>query len=199
MLRKIVHRIRNSNTGLPVPHNRFVIPWSWNDKREFYERLTSPLLQVCQVGGKSYRIVTEKLLPDYQHVGSVEELSVLLAAWPEASLEGLDLIILRQPKHKEEILDAAWGRFVPEYKFRHSVQPAIILEATKNFSLTLPRPLPFHWQSELTYLRAQAHSVTAASHYFELKLPPAVVRHTRLCHTLAHEIGHYVQYQQCTE
>jgi hypothetical protein len=181
-------------------NNRFVIPWSWADGREFYERLTHPLVQTCQVGEKSYQVVTERLLPGYHHLASADELQLLLAAWPEADLNGLELIVLRQPKHKEEVLSAAWGRFVSEYRFRGRVQPAVILEAGKNFSLlTLPRPLPFHWQSELAFLRTQGVAITEAGSTFSVKMPPEVARHTRLYHTLAHEIGHYVQYRKCTE
>src|SRR5262249_2359915 len=123
------------------------------------------------------------------------DISYLLRFVPPADLEELDFIVLRQPKRKEEVLNAAWGRWVPSVDIDKYEGSAIFLEAT-------PLSPPLRWskslspdrQIELERLRDDGHKIIATKRKYEISLSLESVRATQLYRTLLHEIGHHVDF-----
>jgi len=122
----------------------------------------------------------------------------VLSYCPANDLEGLNLIILRQPKRKEEIFRPCWGRLIYQFEYNGELQPANILEA---INLSMDRELksvlkksmisPFY-KKELLFLQAEGHEVIDMGRSIIVRTTFQAAKNTQLYRTLLHEIGHYV-------
>src|SRR5262249_28201294 len=111
-------------------------------------------------------------------------------------LKELDLIILRQPKIKEEILSGCWGRLAFSVEINGNQGPAIFLEATNvRKPIRWIKNLSPNMQAELERLYLDGHKITIGRKYINIDLSIDSVRCTQLYRTLPHEIGHWVDYQ----
>lgn len=190
---------RNRNIGTAKQghglENKMSIPRPSVTAKFFYERLGDYKRNEIEINGKKYIFVIETTLADSQHACSIEDVARVLEFIPPADLEGLDLIVFRQPKRKEWILSSVWGRLIYCYEFEKRLCPAIILEAVdytekirwkKRFSVDDRR--------ELQCLIEDGHPIIDTGRFYEAPCEHANVRNTQLFRTLPHEIGHYLDY-----
>lgn len=192
---------RNRNIGTARrghgQDNRLVIPTYQHPELAFYyERLRNYVPVPREVHGRQITFLVEETRADCFHSCTVDDVTHVLRFVPPDDLRGVELIVLRQPKRKEEVLNAAWGRWVPYAviggKYRGS---AIILEA-------VPPDKPMRWSKSLTpnaakeleRLEADGHSVSAAGKHHTVSLTLESARATQLYRTLLHEIGHHVDH-----
>jgi hypothetical protein len=193
-----IKRNRNSgtkNAGFKRQSN-FQIPSQ--NHNPFYENLKS--IESCSknICGRDYRFVIEKLNKDYSYACCVDEICNVLEHVPNTDLEGLNLIIFRQPKEKEFVLNSCWGRLIYYYKYQNKLQPAIILEAINlNRCIRMKKAniSPF-LQRELNMLEYEGHEIVYDKKYLTIKTTFQSAKITQLYRTLLHEIGHYVYYKK---
>jgi len=188
---------RNKNIGTAKQghgqNNALTLPRSGD--KVYYEKLVDPVAETRTVNGHAFLFVTEKTKPEYQHACSVDDIIAVIAAILKEDYGDLRFIVLRQPKRKEEILSAVWGRFVPAYAFGKETAPAIILEAVnykKPFKCS--KKLSVEWKKEIDRLVADGHKVTDDGRNYIIHCDLNSVRNTQLYRTLPHEFGHYVHY-----
>src|SRR5262249_19644032 len=119
-------RRRNRNLGTTrAGHgqdNRLVIPTSQGWDGHFAERLTSCQTVTRAVFGRRFSVLVENTRPGCVHPCTPDDIFRMLESIPAADRQGLDFLILRQPRRKEEILSPCWGRLL-------YAGPKIILEA----------------------------------------------------------------------
>jgi hypothetical protein len=175
-------------------NNRLVIPTrlhpSWIS---FTENLNDYTSQIRLIHINPIAFLTEKPRVGCFHACSVEEIEQILLRISAEDLDGLELIVLRQPKRKEEILSPVWGRYIPYLQIGKFNGSAIVLE-----SLDLSRPL--RWkkpilsgdEEEIALLCAEGHTITETKRYLEISSTLESVRQTQLFRTLPHEVGHHV-------
>ncbi len=121
-----VRRSRNIGTAKQGKgaDNLFDIPESWYDARRYYEKLDS-LLELKLHG---WTILVESTREQSVHACTVEDILQVLSWLPPTDLKGLSLLVLRQPKRKEELLNPVRGRLIYTFEYQKP-QPAIILES----------------------------------------------------------------------
>lgn len=174
----------------------FRIPWQ--GRAPFYENLESAELYQREINGKRYSFAVEKLKRGYRHICSVDEICDVIKYVPEEDLEGLSLIVLRQPKKKEEIFSPCWGRLQYDYKYGNRTQPAILLEA-----LDLGRPMkirktgisPF-FRKELNRLEKEGAEILNDKRRLTVRITFQSAKNIQLYRTLLHEVRHYVSYKK---
>jgi len=173
-------------------NNRMGIPESLNGPA-FFEKLEN----VVQVKFGGFRILVEATRENSVHACTVEDLITVLKLIPAADLGELNLIVLRQPKRKEEMLNPAWGRLIYNFGFEHVIQPAIILEAVDlTGKITRNKKMSVAGQDEFIRLQQDGHLFSTEKRAYIAPNHLEAVRNTQLFRTLFHEIGHYVEYQQ---
>lgn len=166
----------------------------------FTEQLGAYSVKEYDVNGQQVRIVTEALRSDCIHACTAEEIVAVLTCIPPADLKDLRLIVLRQPKRKEYLLQPVWGRLSYAYEFEGELQAAILLEAVpKDVTHTWSRKLSPADQHELEQFRAEGHHVLEDKRSFRVRSSPEAARQTQLFRTLPHEVGHYVHYLSYAE
>jgi hypothetical protein len=112
---------------------------------------------------------------------------------PSLDFDGIDFIVLRQPKRKEEIINPVWGRIAYFAEIGAHQGRAIFIEA-------LPPSKPMRWsksltpdrQQELKNLREDGHEIITTRHDHKINVSLESIRATQLYRTLLHEIGHSV-------
>jgi len=188
---------RNRNIGTAKQghgqNNALTLPRSGD--KAYYEELMDPVAEKRTVNGHEFLFVTEKTKRSYRHACSVEEVCAVIMRIPDGDYCNMRFIVLRQPKRKEEILSAVWGRFVPKYAFGKETAPAIIIEAVNcNKALKWPKKLSVEDKRELNRLAADGHAITDDGRHFVIQSDPDSVRRTQLFRTIPHEFGHYVHF-----
>lgn len=195
---------RNRNIGTEKQghgqNNKLVIPWPAAVMKAFYERLGNYRKVIETIDGKEYTFVVEETRENSVHACSVSDLVRILEHVPSEDLDGLDLIVFRQPKRKEQILSPVWGRLIYSYEFEKADKPAVILEsADLKRRLKWSKHLCVDSQREFERLIADGHAFKDTGRYFETDYRVEAVRNTQLYRTLLHEIGHYVHYLKIVE
>ncbi len=191
---------RNRNIGTAKQgfrrQNKLTIPFSWHEMAYFFEKLNNPIKLKRYIHQREFIFVVEETRESAFHACTIDDLCRVLTALPAEDLGELDLIVLRQPKRKEEILDAAWGRLIYAYELNKAIHPAIILEA-QDYSkpLKMARAMNPERQQEFERLKADGHIFQAGKREFVATLTLENVRKTQLYRTLLHEVGHYVHYR----
>lgn len=193
-------RRRNRNIGTAWQghgsNNRLVIPDGVHSTSLFWERLTRYKAVTRAVGGKGVTFIVERTRADSCHSCTVDDIEWVLRHMPASAVALIDLVILRQPKRKEQILDDAWGRaafFAEVGRYRG---PAIIIEAVAPAKpLRWSKSLGPERRDELARLSEDGHTVTATRHHHLVGLTYDSARSTQLYRTLLHEIGHHVDYR----
>lgn len=186
---------RNRNIGTAKQglgqDNRLGIPWC--GLKLYYEQLIEYKVVSRLVHSRSLPFIVERTRADSCHACTIDDIAHVLKHVPSSDFFGIDFIILRQPKRKEEIINPVWGRIayfaeIGAYKGR-----AIFLEA-------LNPSKPVRWsksltpdeQQELERLRADGHEIVTTRHGHKINVSLESIRATQLYRTLLHEIGHSV-------
>ena len=126
---------RNRNIGTAKQglgrDNRLTIPGSWRDRRAFYEKLRSPVRVRRAVFGKPIDFLVEPVREGFLHACTVDDICRMLELISREDLAPLDVVVLRQPTRKQEILSSVWGRLFFWYEAGRSSGVAIVLEALR--------------------------------------------------------------------
>ena len=190
---------RNRNIGTTKSgysqNNKFVVPNRWSDYKVFWERLVSPVACPVSIKGHKLTILVEPPALGSVHSSTPQDIIKVLGLVTQEHLEEIDVIVLRQPKRKEEILRPVWGRFVYYADLGKYSGPGVYLEATqKNTVIKWGKKLTPFYEKELRALEADGHNIKRVKRGYDIKTTPESVRSTQLFRTLPHEIGHAVDY-----
>jgi len=153
-----------------------------------------------EINGYKFIFVVEKTREGSLHACSIEDIKQIIEHIPIADYGSLRLIVLRQPKRKEEILSPVWGRLIYSFEFENEYYPAIILEAGEYpRKMKWETSLSVERQEELDRLKDDGHNFINNGKYWIANMVPENVRNTQLYRTLLHEFGHYVHYLSIVE
>jgi hypothetical protein len=124
---------------------------------------------------------------------TVDDIATLLNAAPKAHVFGVQGVILRQPKRKEEVLSPAWGRLGYAVEVGPISGVAIVVESCRlPLTLKWPTRLAPPQQQELDRLLQEADRVEDNGRQHVLHFGLAAVRAVQLYRTIPHELGHWV-------
>jgi len=190
---------RNRNIGTEKSgysqNNKFVVPERWCDYRIFWERLIDPIFVPVSVKGHDINVCVEPPRSGYVHASTPHDITKVLELIEQEHLEEVKLIVLRQPKKKEEILRPVWGRFVYYVDLGKYSAPAIYLEAIQPGQvIKWSNKLGPYQKKELASLESDGHRIEKVKRGYNVHTSITTVRNTQLFRTLAHEIGHVVDY-----
>ena len=195
---------RNRNIGTAKQgfgqNNKLTIPQPCGVLKSFYERLVDYKKIKSVINGHEFLFVVEQTRTDCKHSCSVADIETIIEQIPREDYGELKLIVLRQPKRKEEVLSPTWGRLIYSYEFEKDYFPAIILDAidlTRKFKWK--NNLSIDDQKELEKLIEDGHKIENTGRHFVADYELEYVRNTQLYRTLPHEFGHYVQYLDFVE
>jgi hypothetical protein len=190
---------RNRNLGTAKrghgQDNRLVIPCRGPDYAPFCEVLSGFRAVARAVAGRPFTVLVEPTRPDCAHCCTVDDLFAVLGHVPAGDLDGLGLLVLRQPKRKEQILSPCWGRLRYSAEVGEHRGPAVILEAVEpTRRIRWPRSLGPGQAAELERLRQDGHRIRSTRHGPVIEASLDSSRATQLYRTLPHEVGHWVHY-----
>jgi hypothetical protein len=188
-------RKRNRNIGTSKQghgeNNRLVIPRGIHDDRIFWEKLTDPIAVKRFIGQRELTFLVEPAFPGFVHACTIDDICAILEHMPRDHLWMIQLILLRQPKRKENILSSAWGRFLWCANTGKHRGTAICLEAQNpREGLTWKKSLAPDDLAELKRLRQDGHKVTFDKRKYRIERSLESIRATQLYRTLLHELGH---------
>jgi hypothetical protein len=195
-MRNPTRRSRNIGTAKQGhgQNNRLTLPVSnYPARRIFCENLRDFRTERHSIGEQALVFLIEKPRPGVVHACSIEDIVRVLACVPSDDLWGLDMVVLRQPKRKEEILSPVWGRYFSFLEIGDLSGCTILLESLDlRKPIRWAKPLSAHWLKQLEHLRSQGHVIRETQRFFEIFSTLEAVRETQLFQTLPHEVGHHV-------
>jgi hypothetical protein len=190
---------RNRNIGTSKQghgqNNKLTIPKPCATSKTFTERLDKYEKLEKNINGHNFLFIIEQTRESSKHACSINDIERIIEQIPSYDFGNLKLIVLRQPKRKEETLSPVWGRLIYSYEFENDYFPAIILEAvdyTKRLKWAMN--LSIESQKELERLKNDGHLINQNGRFFIADYKIENVRNTQLYRTLLHEFGHYVHY-----
>jgi hypothetical protein len=167
------------------------------DDRLFYEKLEHPVALSRIIGDREITILVEPVQPGFLHACTPDDIVQVLSLLPPQHAASIDLVVLRQPKRKERLLNPIWGRIQYWSKISSYTGVAIHLEAQEiNRVQRWHRSLSPDDSQELERLIEDGHRVVSERRYHLLHTSLESTRNTQLYRTLPHEVGHYVDYQE---
>jgi len=194
---------RNRNIGTAKQghgqDNRLTIPDDWHNYRMFWERLTRFKAIFREIGRHKVTFLVERTRANSYHACTVDDVFHVLDHMPFADARNIDLVILRQPKRKEEILNRAWGRLAFYAEVGDYSGTAIILEAMEpSGSILWRRSVDPEDVKELERIRADGDQISVTKRGYEITTSLESIRARQLYRTVPHEIGHYVDSRRMT-
>ena len=187
---------RNRNIGTAKQgygqNNELIIPWVATAMKSFHERLEKYTKEFRTINGNRFEFIIEETRTESEHACTVDDIAEILRHVSPQDYGRLNLIVLRQPKRKEEILASVWGRMVYSYSFENEFRPAIILESiATNKKLKWSKSLSPEGMKELKRLESDGHEIVTDKRNHIINCSLESVRNTQLYRTVPHEIGHY--------
>jgi hypothetical protein len=194
-------RRRNRNLGTVKSgqgqNNRLCISESWADGRLFHEKLNNPVVISRTVGKHEIKIIVEPVQSGFLHACTPDDVVLALSLLPLEHTDLIDLVVLRQPKRKERILNRVWGRLQYWSEIHRYTGVAIHLEAQPvGAVLRWRKSLSLDDTQELARLEQDGHRLVSERRYYAVHTTLESNRNTQLYRTLPHEVGHYVDYVQ---
>lgn len=193
---------RNRNIGTAKSghgqNNELVIPTRIHPEWiPYHEHLKNYICVKREINGQKFIFFVEKVRKGYIHACTIDDIEHVLSFVPKDDLEGIELIILRQPKQKEEIISLVWGRLVFYAEIGNHSGRAIVIESVqRKKSMRWTKSLSVDAMEELKRLISDGHKVETTKKYYVLHSSLEAVRATQLYRTLLHEIGHHVDYKK---
>ncbi|CAA6827539.1 MAG: Unknown protein, partial [uncultured Sulfurovum sp.] len=194
---------RNKNIGIKKQgfsqNNKFVIPDRYENGEwvSFNENLIDPVIVPLNINGYELILIIEPVYESYIYSCTPQDIIKIMNLFPVQHFEETDLkiLIMRQPKSKDEIVSPVWGRFSYYQSFGQYAGTAITLEAMKvGLALKWGKKLSVFSMKELEMLRNDGHQVEAFKRYFLIQTTPESIRNTQLFRTIPHEMGHAYDY-----
>jgi hypothetical protein len=197
-------RRRNRNIGTAKAgrghDNKLTIPCRGPNYTVFWAALTAYKAVRRDLAGSPLTVLVERVRPGSVHCCTVDDVAEMLGHIPAADRGDIELVILRQPKRKEEVLASCWGRLGYWVEVDDHIGPAIILEAVDLSRRTRwPRSLRPDQSAELDRLRGDGHVIHTTTRCYVIQPTLDSARATQLYRTLPHEVGHWVDYQRSVE
>lgn len=191
---------RNRNIGTAKQGlgqaNRMKIPSEWDGKRWYFERMDDAIAIERKINGHRITFLVQPTASGFLHPCTIGDLYHLLAHIPAADVDGIDLILLRQPTRKERSLNPVWGRILYHAETRKHSGRAIMLEAqSPGMPFRWPRSLTPGDAAELARLARDGHTITSAKRHFTITPTPESARATQLYRTMLHELGHHIDFR----
>jgi hypothetical protein len=105
---------RNRNIGTAKSghgqNNRMAIPRVGHGESIFWERVEDARQISRIISGRSVRFFVQSTRADCFHACTIDDIAYLLSQLPTTDWEGIEAILLRQPRRKEQLLEPVWGR-----------------------------------------------------------------------------------------
>lgn len=192
---------RNKNIGTEKSgngqNNKLTIPSARGQSDIFWERIKDYSFVVREINSSKIKFLVERTKNNYIHASTIDDISYLLRYIPKYEYDGIELIVLRQAKRKEDILKPCWGRLAYYAEINNNNGPAIYLEAVNiNKPIKWAKNLNIEMQEELERLYEDGHKITIGRKYITIETSIESVRATQLYRTLLHEIGHWVDFKK---
>jgi hypothetical protein len=194
-------RRRNRNIGTAKSghgqDNKMRIPEHWIGGKWilFHEQLDNPVVLTRTIGDRNITILVEPVHSGFLHACTPDDIAKVLRLLPPQHTEGIDLVVLRQPKRKERILSPVWGRLQYYSEIQQYRGVAIHIEAhPSNGTASWEKSLSPDNAQELERLVEDGHQLISERRHYVLHMTPESIRATQLYRTLPHEVGHYVDY-----
>ncbi|NRB65303.1 MAG: hypothetical protein HRU40_20185 [Saprospiraceae bacterium] len=190
---------RNRNIGTKKSgysqNNKLTIPSKWCDYRVFWERLTKPVACPIEIKGHQITLLVEPPKDGYIHASTPQDIIRVLNLIPQEHIEEIELVVLRQPKKKEEILKPVWGRFVYYADIGKYHGAGVYIESMKaETTLKWGNRIDPYERKELQALESEGHKITKVKKGYDIRTSAESIRNTQLFRTLPHEIGHAIDY-----
>jgi hypothetical protein len=186
---------RGRSSQLQIPHH-----WIGGKSVLFHERLERLVAMNRTVRDRSITILVEPVQPGFIHACTPEDIIRVLTLLPAAHIDGIDLIVMRQPKRKERLLEPVWGRLRYWTDIQQYNGTAIHLDAQQiDGVLRWSKSLCPNANRELERLLADGHRIVTERRHYAIYPSPETTRSTQLYRTLPHEVGHYVDFLDCIE
>lgn len=201
---------RNRNIGTPKSghgqNNRLTIPEIAHGNNMFWERIDGAQEASRVISGRVLRFFVQPTLADSVHACTVDDIARMMSHVPIADWEGLDAIVLRQPRRKEQTLASVWGRL--SYAADLVTQrgqvlysgPTIIIEAVNPTEpIKFGKSLSGDGIAELERLKSDGHNFRPGDRNHTIEPTLESCRATQLYRTLPHELGHWVDFLEKVE
>jgi hypothetical protein len=196
---------RNRNIGTAKSgrgqDNRMKVPEVAHGKNCFWERIGDARQVIRSISGRQIKFFVQPTRTECVHPCTIDDLCRLLSYLPTADWEGIDAMLLRQPRKKEETLSSVWGRLAYAADFvdrRGNVLysgPAIVIEAIDPTKLIkFGKNLTPDALAEIERLKSDGHDVRFDGRNYTIRPTLESCRATQLYRTLPHEAGHWVDF-----
>jgi len=196
---------RNRNIGTAKSghgqNNRMTVPEVDRGDHAFWEKIDGAKEVTRIVSDRVLKFFIQPTSAGCIHACTVDDIARLMTNVPVVDWEGLEAVVLRQPRRKERTLASVWGRlsyFAELVNGRGDVLyggPAIVIEAVNPTEpLKFGKSLSADDAVELERLKSDGHRLRPGdrSHTVEPSLESC--RATQLYRTLPHELGHWVDF-----
>lgn len=161
----------------------------------FYEDLENPVALSRTVGDRDITFLVEPVQSGFLHACTPDDIAQVLRLLPPEHTNGIDLVVLRQPKRKEYLLEPVWGRLQYWSELRQYSGVAIHLEAQQvDWVRRWRKSLCPDDVQELERLAQDGHQVISERRHYAIHTSLETIRATQLYRTLPHEVGHRVDY-----
>ena len=201
---------RNRNIGTAKSghgqDNRMVIPKVAHGENDFWERIEKARLVNRTVSGRPVKFFVQPTLEDCVHACTVDDIAQMLWLTNKGDWDGIEAILLRQPRRKEQTLAPVWGRlaYAAELVNQRGIAvhsgPVLVIEAVNP-----ARPIKYGKSlspediAELERLRVDGHRVLPRDRNHSFVSTLESCRATQLYRTLLHEIGHWLEFLENVE
>jgi hypothetical protein len=158
--------------------------------------LDEPVFVELAVGGAVRTFVVERTRDDSAYPCTVDDVARVLDAVDPIDIDGLQLVIFRQPTRKQAVLSPAWGRLRYFMQLGRHRGAALILEAgpTEGLTVRFSRNMDLDDEAELDRFRRDGHQVVEDRRSISVRFDMAAQREVQLYRTVLHEVGHHVDY-----
>jgi hypothetical protein len=198
-------RRRNKNIGTAKAghgqNNKMRIAEHWIGGKLilFHEKLDNAVTLTRTIGDRNITILVEPVQAGFLHACTPDDIAQVLRLLPQKHTEGIDLVVLRQPKRKEQILSPVWGRLQYWSDIQQYSGVAIHIEAQPVDGIVYwSKSLSPDNAQELERLVEDGHQVISERRRYIIRINSESTRATQLYRTLPHEVGHYVDYLNTT-
>jgi hypothetical protein len=201
---------RNRNIGTAKSghgqDNRQTIPEVAHGENLFWERIDGARQVIRNISGRSLRFFVQPTRSDCVYACTIDDIVRVLSRVPLADWEGIEAILLRQPRRKEQVLAPVWGRLayaadLVDRRGRVLYQgPAIVLESVNPTKpVRFGKGLPPEDLAELERLKSDGHNILQGDRNHTIEPTLESCRSTQLYRTLLHELGHWVDFLEKVE
>jgi hypothetical protein len=186
--------------------NRMAIPGVAHGENVFWERIDGSRHASRTISGRPVQFFVQTTRADCVHACTIDDIARLLSYVPPEDWEGIEAILLRQPRRKEQLLEPVWGRLayasdLVDGKRRVVYQgPLIVLEAVNPCQpIEFGKRLSADDAAELDRLKSDGHTIRNGDKNNTVTPTLASCRATQLYRTFLHELGHWVDFMEKVE